>query len=1543
MSYICLAAIFFLVGTFNSLGATRTTTASGGNWNATGTWSGGVVPLSADTVVIVAGASVTVTTNATVTSITFNSSSTSTATLTVNSNVTLTVTAAILLQNAATANTAALIQGPGTITCASLTVGGTTTPTTTSSYFTATLTSTISDLAISGNLAVKSLYNSAQSAANAGTFALGSGWVTVNGSVAFTTVPLFGPILNMATGNQKGTLELAGSTPFTFTGGGSSAFNPSGTNATVIYSGAAQTVNAATYQDLTTFVGYQNLTLAGSGTKTIIGVLVNGVLSMQGTATASAPQTNGINATLEYNGSAAQTTGPELTATVPNLRINNGNGVTLSGNSTVSGTLTLTNGLLMTGAKQISLATNAAVSGGGPGSYVNGSLQKTFSPGTQAFTFPIGDGSAYTPLALSGLVVTTSGGIKTTTTPGNHPQLGTSGIDVSRNVNLYWTLTQSGGTFGTFDTTFNYPATDVDPNTIPAQFQVQRYNAGAWLATTESGIPTTNATSITGQSGFGDFAIGNSALWYNGAWRYRLPIAINHTNVAGNLTNFPVLINLTNSALQQFAKTNGNDILFTASDGTTKLAHEIERYTNSNGALVAWVNVPLLLPTADTTLYLYYGNASATNQQNAAAVWNSNYVGVWHLNQAPTGSAGDIADSTSGTNSGTSQTIAAGGQVTGKIGGSLTLDGASDYISTAVSFNNPLTLTIQAWVKTTSTTGTKVVGFENNQTGTASGNYDRHIYIGTDGKARFGTYDANAAICNTVTSSNAVNDGQWHFLVGCRDNAASNVCLYVDGVLQSTTNSYAGQSYTGWYRIGSYKLAGAWPVSASGYFAGSVDEVRVSHAVRNAAWVSTEFNNQRTSPAFSSVGATQTVSAVKLAVASVNGGSSPAVGSSFNVVIQAQDDSGTPQNVVSNTAVSLNLNTGTGVLGGTLSGTIPAGTNAITISGVTYTKAESGVSLAITRTSGDNLTVSNSASFTVLPGSQIITFPSPGNQTYGVGPIALGAIASSGLTVKYSVVSGPANVAGNVLTITGAGSVTLQASQPGDANWNAAPTTNQTVSVAQKTITGSITANNKTYDATTAATIATRTLSGVTNSDVVSLAGGTATFANKNVGNGKTVIATGLSLTGANAANYALASTSATNTANITKATLTVGATGVNRVYDGTTNATVTLSDNRIAGDALTTSYTNAGFADKNVGTGKTVNVIGIAVTGTDSGNYTANTTASTTANVTKATLIVSATGVDKVYDGTANATVTLSDNRIAGDVLTTSYTNAGFADKNVGIGKTVNVIGIAVTGTDSGNYTANTTASTTANITQATLTVSATGVDKVYDGTTNATVTLSDNRISGDVLTTSYTTAGFMDKNVGTGKTVSVTGISMTGADSDNYVFNAMTDTTASITAASITVHADDKSRAYGTTNPQLTASYSGFVSGEGTNVLSGNPALSTTVNANSPVGVYPIVIDPGTLTAANYTFSFTNGALTITEVPSILAITFVPGTNGQPNQLTLYCAGLTPGNTCYIHASTNLTSWAQISILPAAQDGTLTFIDTNSIPLRFYRLSTD
>ncbi len=109
--------------------------------------------------------------------------------------------------------------------------------------------------------------------------------------------------------------------------------------------------------------------------------------------------------------------------------------------------------------------------------------------------------------------------------------------------------------------------------------------------------------------------------------------------------------------------------------------------------------------------------------------------------------------------------------------------------------------------------------------------------------------------------------------------------------------------------------------------------------------------------------------ASKLVITSVNGGSNVTAGTGFSVIVQAQDAGGNPVNVTASTGVSLGLKTGTGTLGGTTTGSISNGHSSVTITGVTYTKAESGVVLTASRTSGMSLTAGDSAPFTVVAGA----------------------------------------------------------------------------------------------------------------------------------------------------------------------------------------------------------------------------------------------------------------------------------------------------------------------------------------------------------------------------------------------------------------------------------------------------------------------------------------------------------------------------------------------------------------------------------------------
>src|SRR3990167_3179726 len=194
--------------------------------------------------------------------------------------------------------------------------------------------------------------------------------------------------------------------------------------------------------------------------------------------------------------------------------------------------------------------------------------------------------------------------------------------------------------------------------------------------------------------------------WFNDSWHFRKAITIDATKVSsGPHTDFPVLVNLTSdSSLAANAQADGDDILFTSSGGATQLKHEIEKYGSSTGALVAWVKIPSLPSSTDTVFFMYYGNGSATSQQDATNVWDSNYKGVWHLQQSGDSAGNDYLDSTSNANHGQGGGGTAANVptlATAKISAGQDFDGTNDFIqiTDAASLDNAGAGTIEAWIR----------------------------------------------------------------------------------------------------------------------------------------------------------------------------------------------------------------------------------------------------------------------------------------------------------------------------------------------------------------------------------------------------------------------------------------------------------------------------------------------------------------------------------------------------------------------------------------------------------------------------------------------------------------------------------------------------------------------------------------------------------------------------------------------------------------------------------------------------------------------------
>jgi filamentous hemagglutinin family protein len=581
----------------------------------------------------------------------------------------------------------------------------------------------------------------------------------------------------------------------------------------------------------------------------------------------------------------------------------------------------------------------------------------------------------------------------------------------------------------------------------------------------------------------------------------------------------------------------------------------------------------------------------------------------------------------------------------------------------------------------------------------------------------------------------------------------------------------------------------------------------------------------------------------------------------------------TASSAVSVTKAALAL--GTSDVTKTYDGGLTAAGTAVVISGTLFgTDALSGGSFAFTdKNAGSNKTVTTSG-VTVADGnggnnyavtyadntaSDItalgVTVAATGsNRVYDGSTADAVSLASSGIlagdTVSFSGTGAFAdkNVGtGKTVAVSG-----IAASGMDAGNYSFASTAATTANITALGVTVAATGSNRVYDGSTADAVSLAS-SGILAGDTVSFSG-TGAFADKNVGTGKTVAVSGIAASGMDAGNYSFASTAAT-TANITALGVTVAATGSNRVYDGSTADAVSLASSGIlAGDTVSFSGTGA-FADKNVGTGKTVAVSGIAASGMDAGNYSFASTAATTANITALGVTVAATGSNRVYDGsTADAVSLASSGILAGDTVSFSGTGA-FADKNVGTGKTVAVSGIAASGMDAGNYSFASTAATTANITALGVTVAATGSNRVYDGSTADAVSLASSGIlAGDTVSFSGTGA-FADKNVGTGKTVAVSGIVASGMDAGNYSFASTAATTADITPATLTYLAAPASFPAGHTPTGLGGEVQGLVGGDTlSDAITGTLAWATPATSASPAGQY--AIDGSGLAASNYVF---------------------------------------------------------------------------------------
>lgn len=357
-----------------------------------------------------------------------------------------------------------------------------------------------------------------------------------------------------------------------------------------------------------------------------------------------------------------------------------------------------------------------------------------------------------------------------------------------------------------------------------------------------------SGSGITTQSGFvmGGTISGGTT---NGFGYYR-SVTIDHTKVAGDLANFPVLVTVTHPTLASVANGGrvtsalGHDIILTSDlGGNQVLDHEIENYDPTTGALSLWVRVPVLASTFDTTLYLFYGNSNVTtSQQNAAGVWDSSYAAVYHLSRGGLLSA---QDSTANANDGVITGDVSG--VSGPVGeGAAFGTTRGNYIDLGAraSIYNALngSFTIDMWVNIPD--GSQLLW------GSSGPPSNRLIGYDAWNPNNIVFNEENMGSVQFVPYTSYLDS--WHKLTWRYDATTHTSSAYIDGQFVGSSVYTFTAPYEGAYSIGD--RSSTYPLL------GRLDEVRVANVARSPEWLATEYANQDAPATFVQIGAEQNVS-----------------------------------------------------------------------------------------------------------------------------------------------------------------------------------------------------------------------------------------------------------------------------------------------------------------------------------------------------------------------------------------------------------------------------------------------------------------------------------------------------------------------------------------------------------------------------------------------------------------------------------------------------------------------------------------------------------
>jgi hypothetical protein len=315
--------------------------------------------------------------------------------------------------------------------------------------------------------------------------------------------------------------------------------------------------------------------------------------------------------------------------------------------------------------------------------------------------------------------------------------------------------------------------------------------------------------------------------WWSMAWLYRVPVTISSS---ASYTDQQISIYLDTRSLISAGKMRSDcgDLRVVDSDGRTQLPYWIEPNTCNTASTKLWIKVPSI-PQGSKTIYIYYGNPSATSQSDVNRVFFAvipNLQALFRLDEGP-GYPITYADPASLIGSAVGTLKNGPVWVQGRYGYALKFDGVDDYVDFGDILNLAgKSLTISAWIRVDKLPPPGYTyPFVARRQDSGSYNADYLVEVRSDGGicftyAKAGTYNWYGA----CTGGGIVAAGQWYHVVATFDSSTTTARIYVNAVQRASQAT--GQQLTS--NSGAvFRLAYTWYTGNNKYYNGVLDEIAV--------------------------------------------------------------------------------------------------------------------------------------------------------------------------------------------------------------------------------------------------------------------------------------------------------------------------------------------------------------------------------------------------------------------------------------------------------------------------------------------------------------------------------------------------------------------------------------------------------------------------------------------------------------------------------------------------------------------------------------------